>query len=237
MHASDKESFAAAQKTLWDRRDFRLDFRKGRQSSAMRRKVLRRVQVAVVAALSIALSAPGLAEGKLAHTTDYRSHPVQGATLFQIWRYMNAHPIIDPDDGPAYANLTHDHTLSIKTKVAGGACKVSDLNFQWSFVLTLPKAADYGQMSAGDRATWDSLVANFKRHEEGHRKIFLDCGKDFVPAATKLTGPNCAALEKKVRQFIDKRYAACMAKQREYEKIDRPKVMASPFFKAAMAGK
>ena len=24
---------------------------------------------------------------------------------------MNAHPIIDPDDGPAYANLTHDHDL------------------------------------------------------------------------------------------------------------------------------
>jgi predicted secreted Zn-dependent protease len=147
---------------------------------------------------------------------------------------MNAHPIIDPDDGPAYANLTHDHELSVTTASQGGVCRVGALTFRWRFVLTLPEAVDQGAMSPQTRSMWTAFVAGLKRHEEGHRAIFLRCGAKFVPAAERLTGPgNCAGLERKVRRSIDQAYQACMAEQREFEKRDRPRILGLAFIQAA----
>src|SRR5690606_11611361 len=81
-----------------------------------------------LAALLLAgLIAAGGAAAEVVHTTAYRAHPVAGTTPTAVWRYMNAHPIIDPDDGPAYANLTHDHRLTMKTATVGGTCRVTSL--------------------------------------------------------------------------------------------------------------
>ena len=56
---------------------------------------------------------------------------------------MAIHPIVDPDDGNALANLTHNHTLAVSTApAANGQCRVSSLHFAWQFVITLPKATD-----------------------------------------------------------------------------------------------
>lgn len=185
--------------------------------------------------IAIGGGAPAFAGSKLLHTTDYRSHPVSGTTAAATLQSMNANPIIDPDDGPAYANLTHDHDVGIRTAMAGGTCRVADLTFRWRFVLTLPEAADYGRMGPAMQKAWTDFRASLKKHEEGHRTIFLGCGKTFVAAAAKLTKPgNCGGLEQTVRRYLDKQYAACMAKQREYEKLDRPRVMASPFIRAAL---
>lgn len=192
--------------------------------------------LAAVGLIVAASAAPVSAASKLLHTTDYRSHPVSGTTAAAVLHSMNANPIIDPDDGPAYANLTHDHDVVIRTAMTGGTCRVTDLTFRWHFVLTLPEAADYGRMGPAMQKTWSDFRASLKKHEEGHRTIFLGCGKAFVAAAAKLTAPGgCGGLERTVRRYLDKQYAACMAKQREYETLDRPRVMASPFIRAALA--
>jgi predicted secreted Zn-dependent protease len=176
--------------------------------------------------------APAAAE--LLYSTAYHQHNVYGATPHELWQYMNAHPIIDPDDGPAYANLTHDHDLKLTVATSNGACRVTDLTFRWNFVLTLPVAADYDRMSAATRSMWDGFVAALKRHEESHRAIFVDCGNAFVPAATRLTGPaGCFGMERKVRRFIDQRYEACMAEQKAFEGRDRPHIVGLPFIRAA----
>jgi predicted secreted Zn-dependent protease len=170
----------------------------------------------------------------LVHTTEYRTHAVHGITPHAVLQYMNAHPIIDPDDGPAYANLTHDHVLSVSTASQDGICRVSELTFRWRFVLTLPKAVDQSAMDSRTRSMWTDFVAGLKRHEETHRAIFLRCGAKFVPAAERMTGTGtCAGLERKVRRSIDQAYQACMADQREFEKRDRPRILGLAFIKAA----
>ena len=165
----------------------------------MSRWMARPTRAAFAALMALAaLAAPALAGAKLTHTTEYRNHSVSGTTPAAILRYMNAHPIIDPDDGPAYANLTHDHSVTIRTATVGGTCRVTDLTFNWRFVLTLPRAADYGRMSGAMQKTWSSFLASLKKHEEGHRTIFLSCGSTFTVAAAKLTGPaGCAGLDRK----------------------------------------
>lgn len=186
----------------------------------------------------LATAAPissALAAGHLVATTTYADHIVHGDTARAIYRDMNIHPIIDPDDGNALANLTHDHTLKLSTApTSGGQCRVSDLSFNWHFVITLPRAADDGALDTHTQAAWHGFVARLRWHEEHHRAIFMQCGRAFVPAAAKLTGP-CVGLDHEVRQAIDQSYAACMVTQKAFDTGDEAKVMAQPFIRLAHA--
>jgi predicted secreted Zn-dependent protease len=178
--------------------------------------------VAVLFALVVLGAAPASAE--LRYRTTYRENPIRGTTAEELWRYMESHPIID-EDGPALANITHDHKLSVKTERTAGVCRVSSVDFTWHFVITLPKAVDKARMSHAMRAMWHEFTAYLKRHEEHHRTIFIGCGKDFLAEAAKLTarGP-CFGLKGKVRSYVDKQYKVCMAKQRAFDRRERQSV-------------
>ena len=181
-------------------------------------------------------AAPAAAE--LKHTTVYKEHRVVGTTARALWQYMIAHPIIDPDDGPAYSNITHDHALTFKTATVAGTCQVTDLVFTWNFVITLPKAANYAEHEWRDAKMWQQFTTYLKGHEEHHGAIFLECGKSFVPAAEKMTGPaGCAGLDKKVRAFVDRQYAACMVKQRDFDRSQRATVAGLALMQAARQAK
>ena len=73
----------------------------------------RRWTIVFLPVLMTALSGPAAAE--LRYTTVYKDHVVHGSTPAELYQDMIAHPIMDPDDGPALANITHDHTLAVKT--------------------------------------------------------------------------------------------------------------------------
>jgi len=137
--------------------------------------------------LWLAAAHPALAE--LRYTTVYKDHFVHGTTPATLYQDMIARPIVDPDDGPAFANITHDHTLSLKTATVAGACKVTDLSFAWSFVITLPKAAEESRMSPATGTLWREFVGKCRWHEEHRVGIFLDCGKAFLAHAEAMTGP------------------------------------------------
>lgn len=185
--------------------------------------------------LSVALLSLGALAAGLSSTLDYATYRVRGTTPAQLLRDMNRKPLIDPDSGPSYANLTHDHEVTIETSPTGGQCAVSRLDYAWRFVITTP-ATDESGLSAETRRLWRDLVASFRRHEEQHRAIFLDCGEDFVAAAGRMTAPACRRLEANVRAFLEQQYEACMARQRAFDARDTPRILALPFFRAARAG-
>ena len=202
------------------------------RSSLERFAVSGRRLAAVLCALSLAFGAwPASAE--LRYTTVYREKLVEGTTPEQLWRYMTEHPIID-EDGPALANITHDHKLSVKTERSDGVCRVSNLDFTWNFVITLPKAVDEVRMTPAVRAMWREFTHYLKGHENAHRTIFIGCGRDFVPEAEKLTtrGP-CFVLKHRVKQLVDKRYKACMAKQRAFDRDEHKSLPKLALHKAS----
>ncbi len=192
--------------------------------------------VALSLALVAGLASPAQAE--LRYTTVYKDHVVHGATPGELYQDMVAHPIMDPDDGPAFANITHDHALTVKTATVGGACKVTDLAFSWSFVITLPKAAEEKRMSPATGALWREFVAKCRWHEEHRISIFLDCGKSFLDKAAAMTGPaGCVGLESSVRRYVDEQYALCMKKQRAFGEQDGPLIANLGLLKAGRAGR
>jgi len=190
------------------------------------RRIAPAVSIAgLVALLALAVSDVRPAQADLHHKTSYRENPIGGTTPQQLWQYMRSHPIIDEDDGPAFANVSHDHRLTVKTNRSSGACHVSNVDFSWHFVITLPRAVDEAGMSLAVRAMWREFTGYLKRHEEQHRAIFIGCGEDFLRKAANLTlrGP-CFALKSKVKRFIDEEYKVCMAKQRAFDRNERPTV-------------
>lgn len=189
---------------------------------------------AIVLSLAVTLAAlSGPASAELRYTTVYKEHLVHGSTPGAIWSYMTSHPIMDPDDGPALANITHDHTLAFTTAEAGGACAVSRLTFTWNFVITLPKAADRAKMSPATAAMWQELLAKMRWHETHRQVIFLGCAKVFLPAAEKMTAATCASLKAKVPDYVNRQYAACMRKQRQFGLADVPSVARLQLIRAA----
>jgi len=183
----------------------------------------------------LAAAHPALAE--LRYTTVYKDHFVHGTTPATLYQDMIARPIVDPDDGPAFANITHDHTLSIKTATVAGACKVTDLGFVWSFVITLPKAAEESRMSPATGTLWREFVGKCRWHEEHRVGIFLDCGKAFLAHAEAMTGPaGCIGLDAAVRRYVDVQYAACMKKQRAFGEEDAPAIANLGLLKAGRRG-
>lgn len=164
------------------------------------------------------------ADAELRYTTNFRQNPIHGTTPEQLWRNMVRDPIID-EDGPALANITHDHKLAVETKSSNGICRVSNLDFTWKFVITLPKAVDEARMSPATRAMWQEFAGYLKRHEEHHRTIFIGCADGFLGKAEKLTaGRYCFGLKRKVKRFVDKQYDACMVKQRAFDRDARQSV-------------
>jgi hypothetical protein len=55
----------------------------------------------------------------------------------------------------------------------------------------------------------------------------------FLPAAAKLTAPRRDVLERDVQGSIDKAYAACIVRQRNFDRDDYRHVMATPFIRAS----
>ncbi len=183
--------------------------------------------LAVIGALG-----PQTAFAELRYTTSYRENPIRGVTPAQLWRNMGRHPIID-EDGPALANITHDHKLTVKTEKTAGVCRVSGLDFSWKFVITLPKAVDEAAMNRKTRAIWREFVAYLKRHEEHHRTIFLACGRSFVAEAeTFTTRGSCPGLQRKVTRFVNEQYDVCMTKQRAFDRTDRSALAKLAFHRA-----
>ena len=180
------------------------------------------------------MSGPVMAAGQLVTTTVYQSHPVEGTTASAILGNMYRHPIIDPDDGPAFSNLTHAHDLAISVAPTAAGCGVTRLEFDWHFVITLPVATGESSLAPRSRAAWTAFLGTLKRHEEHHRAIFMQCGRAFVAAAAKLSGP-CSGLKAAVEAYIDDQYAQCMATQRAFDRTDGPRVHNDPFIQIARA--
>ena len=200
-----------------------------------KRRMVRRSVLVALGLIAVGV-APAAAE--LKHTTVYREHRVLGTTARALWQYMIAHPIIDPDDGPAYANITHDHTLTFKTATVAGDLSGdrSPLHLEFRHY-----AAEGGELRRHEWRDAEDVAAVhhlLKGHEEHHGAIFLDCGKSFVAAAQKMTGPaGCAGLDRKVRAFVDRQYGVCMTKQRDFDRSQRTTVEGLALMRAAHQAK
>jgi predicted secreted Zn-dependent protease len=162
-----------------------------------------------------------------------RDYRVSGTSAASLVAYMRANPF-PGDEGPALANIRQSYSLSTSTKEEGGACRASSVNVNIHFVMTLPKAANASAIQGSSRAAWYSFVAFARHHEETRRSIFLQCGRDFVAKAMRMTSASgCFALEGSIRNAFAAAKQACDRRQFAYGRADDPRVRHLSLFNAA----
>jgi len=189
-----------------------------------------RAVAATVAA--IVLSANSLAAfAGVTSTTSQRYYNVSGTSQATLARTIRSNPFRG-DSGGAVANIRPKYALDVATKKAGNTCRVTNVNLSIRFVLTLPRANE-SAMSASTRTVWRSFVSFARRHEEGHRAIYLQCARNFAAKAQRLSASNCAGLKAKAQRLLDAEDRACDRRHAAFDRSEGRRLRSQPLFRTA----
>lgn len=165
-------------------------------------------------------------------STVTRAYHVGGSTASALVSYMRSRPF-HGDRGNAVANIRPAYSLSVATRTAAGSCKAK-VTLSIRFTMTLPQARTAG-MSASTRSAWGSFAAYARRHEETHKRIYIQCGNAFVAKAERMSAGNCAALQASIRRLLETDKRACEKRQLAFDRAERGRVLGLSLFKLAKA--
>ena len=189
------------------------------------------LRLVVAAFVGVGLFADSLAAfAGVTSTTSTRYYNVSGTTKKTLAHKMRSNPFRG-DRGGAVANIRPKYTLDVKTVKTGGTCKASNVNLRVRFVLTLPRAKE-GAMSSGTRSVWRSFVSFARRHEQRHRSIYMQCARNFVAKAKRLTAPSCGAVKAKARRLLNAEDRACDRRHAAFDRSERKRLVRQPLFRS-----
>jgi predicted secreted Zn-dependent protease len=175
--------------------------------------------------------ASGPAGAEVRSITNLHSYHVIGSTSADLIASLRNNPFHGPN-GPALANIRPTYSMALDTKQTGGTCSVANVKLDMTFDVTLPAATE-GLLAADARYAWRTFSAFAKRHEETHREIYVDCAKDFVAEAQKLTTTSgCDSLKAQATRLLDAENQACNLRQQAFDRVDGPRVLGLALFKS-----
>lgn len=195
----------------------------------------RKLRNLVAATLAAAFLLDGSAVAGVTSATATRFYSVGGTTQSSLAAKMRANPFRG-DRGGAVANIRPRYSLSVATKQDGGTCRVSSVNLRVSFVLTLPRAKE-AAMSSGTRSAWRGFVSFARRHEQGHRSIYMQCAHNFTVKAQRLSGSSCGGLQSQARRLLDAENRACDKRHAAYDRSERRRVSGLALFRNTRTAK
>ncbi|KAB2868692.1 MAG: DUF922 domain-containing protein [Bauldia sp.] len=184
----------------------------------------------VLAASFVLPALPAAADVRTTTTT--RSYSVGGSTASALVSYMRSRPL-QGDYGNAVANIHPTYSLRVATAAGKGGCRASNVTLSIHFRLTLPTARSTSSMAASTRSAWNSFAAYARRHEDTHKRIYVQCGNNFVAKARRITASSCAAVQASIRRLLESEKRICETKQRAYDRAERSRVAGMSLFTMA----
>jgi predicted secreted Zn-dependent protease len=192
----------------------------------------RALRAACISVIATAFTADALtASAGVSSTTSHRYYSVSGTSQSTLARKMRSNPFRG-DGGGAVANIRPKYSLRVDTKPTGGTCKVTNVDLNVRFTLTLPRANE-GAMSSGTRSVWRSFVSFARAHEQRHRAIYLQCARNFVAKAQRLSGSSCAGLKAKAQRLLNAEDRACDKRHAAFDRSERRRLSGQPLFRTA----
>lgn len=185
-------------------------------------------RTAVATGVAAGLHAAAMADVRTSTRT--QSYSVGGTTAASLVSYMRANPFRGAN-GDAVANIRPSYALRIASKQSGGTCRPSEVTLDINFVVTVPRARS--ALGGSTQSAWNSFVAFAKRHEDTHRRIYVECGNAFVAKAEKLSASSCAGLDASIRGLLEAEKRACDSRQRAFDRADYGRINGLALFKMA----
>lgn len=173
----------------------------------------------------------GTAEARPASVLKVKYYVIAGSTARELDQQMTRRGPIH-GRGRAYANLVVKPDYSGQL-VQGRSCSIRNFKISAHFTMTLPKLASGTKLSTDLKSRWNSFQAFAKRHEEGHRTIWLD---SMVKAERRIKGlrvSSCSALDRRIEQVFDEEWQKSERRQDAYDLAEQKKLASHPLILAA----
>ena len=185
-------------------------------------------RLSVAAGVAISLSLAAAAEVRTSTRTQY--YTVGGTSARTLVGYMRSNPYRG-STGDAVANIRPSYSLDVASRQSGGTCRPTRVTLNINFIVTVPRARS--ALDGATRTAWNGFVSFAKQHEEGHRRIYIQCGNAFVAKAERLSASNCATLQAATRKLLEVEKSVCEGRQRAYDRTEYGKVAGLALFKIA----
>ncbi|HKG73378.1 MAG TPA: DUF922 domain-containing protein, partial [Aestuariivirgaceae bacterium] len=111
------------------------------------------------------------------------------------------------------------------------SCRVDKFQLDMTFTIRLPQLKDASSLNASSRASFDRFYEFAKRHEEGHRSIWLACAEEAEALAVEVTAKTCGEAETKALTIVDEVAKRCDLKHAAFDTGEKSKLFNHPFIK------
>jgi predicted secreted Zn-dependent protease len=162
--------------------------------------------------------------------TNYVHYLIVGSSAEGLYRSMISNgPLVG--GGKAYASTRMDPKVSATTVATRHSCRVDTFQLEMTFTIKLPQLKDASAVDAASRKNFDRFYEFARKHEEGHRSIWLACAKEAEALAVEVKASTCSAAEAKALSIVDEVAKRCDAKHAEFDAAEKAKLFNHPFIK------
>ena len=134
--------------------------------------------------------------------------------------------------GRAYANIVARPDYSGRL-VQGQTCRLADFKVTAEFTMTLPKLGGGVRLSRDLAARWESFQAFVRRHEEGHRTIWIETMQKAERRISALRAPTCPQLQAQIDRVFQEEWRAGERRQDAFDRAEQQKLVRHPLLVAA----
>jgi predicted secreted Zn-dependent protease len=154
-------------------------------------------------------------DAKSNYPTRYNYYMISGATAVDVFNSLSRRgPVVNGVSTYAFTTVPKQSGAAVQT---GQSCRMQNFDFRSEFVINLPKLENDAALFGPSRKNWRSFVSFLKRHEEVHRSIALNCGRQLQQDVAGIRAPDCGSVMR-----ITDRMVAAMRKtcQRQHNALD-----------------
>ena len=167
--------------------------------------------------------------------TNIRYYTVEGTTAQGLDQQMIARgPMHGP--GRAYANIVARPDYSGQL-VQDETCRLEEFTVSAEFTMTLPQLGGGTKLSGDLSARWESFQQFVRRHEEGHRTIWIETMEKAETRISGLRAATCPELQGEIDGAFQEEWRAGERRQDAYDRADQEKLVRHPLLQAAMSAR
>jgi predicted secreted Zn-dependent protease len=167
--------------------------------------------------------------------TKIKYYTVNATTAQSLNQQMIARgPLHGP--GRAYANIVAKPDYSGRL-VQGQTCRLEDFTITAEFTMTLPKLGGGVKLSRDLAARWESFQTFVRRHEEGHRGIWIETMQKAQSRISALRAATCQQLQAQIDGVFQEEWRAGERRQEAYDRADQQRLVRHPLLQAAASAR
>jgi predicted secreted Zn-dependent protease len=133
--------------------------------------------------------------------------------------------------GHAYASTRMEPRITFKTHQEGGICRVEQFKLNMKFTIRLPKLKKSATLSPELRRSFESFYQSAKQHEETHRSIWLECGREIEALARAITASTCSEAELLAFHMFSDIAQSCDEQQLSFDYAEQQRIARHRFIK------